>query len=148
MADDPDKHDREKTMGEALDEIGFKPANLGRRLIVRSGAPGIQRLNLPRLPGTLPHVRHTLLSMQGDLEARGIVHAWVFGSVARGEQGEWSDVDLIVEITPEAGMTLTGFSRLQQDLSDAFQRKCDLTQWHLLTEAAAETARRDAVQVF
>jgi predicted nucleotidyltransferase len=148
MTDDKDKPERVKTLGEALDEMGWKPANVGRRLTIRSGEPGTERLKLYRLPGTLRHVRHTLLQMKEDLEARGIVHLWVFGSVARKEQGEYSDVDLIVEIAPEADMSLTGFARLQADLTDALQRKADLTQWHLLSAAAAVTAQRDAVPIF
>jgi predicted nucleotidyltransferase len=96
----------------------------------------------------MAHVRHTLLSMKDCLEARGILHVWVYGSVARGDQREDSDIDLVVEINPAAGMLLTAFARLQRDLEDALQRTVYLTEWHLLTDNARETARKDAVEVF
>ena len=99
-------------------------------------------------PGTLSHVQHGLHLMKADLEARGILHVWIYGSVARGDQREDSDIDLVIEISPESDMTLTGFARLRLDLRDALGRTVDLAQWHLLADKALDTARRDAVQVF
>ncbi|WP_157934787.1 nucleotidyltransferase family protein [Microvirga ossetica] len=147
MTDDRDKPDTGKTLGEALREMGFEPAAVPP-LKIRSGAPATRRLKLHPLPGTLRHVRATVLNMKDDLEARGIVHVWVYGSVARQSQREDSDVDLIVEIAPEAGMTHTGLARLQADLSDALQRRADLTRWHSLKDRAGETARQEAVLIF
>jgi len=135
--------DAEKTFGQALDEMGCKPVDLGRRIILRE-RHRTNRLTRYRAPGSMAHVRHSLLSMKDDLEARGILHIWVYGSVARGDQREDSDVDLVVEINPAAGMSLTGFARLQLDLTDALQRTANLTEWHLLTGEA----RKDAVEVF
>jgi predicted nucleotidyltransferase len=142
-----EKKDAEKTFGEALEEMGWKPVDLGRRIILR-GRHRTNRLTRYRAPGSMAHVRYTLLSMKDDLDARGILHVWVYGSVARGDQREDSDVDLVVEINPAAEMSLTGFARLQRDLTDALQRTADLTEWHLLTDDGRETARKDAVEVF
>jgi predicted nucleotidyltransferase len=86
--------------------------------------------------------------MKTDLEARGIRHVWIFGSVARGDQRDDSDIDLVIEISPVSDMTLTGFARLRLDLTDVLGRTVDLTQWHLLEGSALDTARRDAIQVF
>lgn len=48
----------------------------------------------------------------------------VFGSFARGEQTEASDIDILVEFGGSIG--LIEFSGLQQDLSDALGVKVDL----------------------
>jgi predicted nucleotidyltransferase len=142
-----EKKDAEKTFGEALDEMGWKPVDLGRRIILQE-RHRTNRLARYRAPGSLAHVRHTLLSMKDGLEARGILHVWVYGSVARGDQREDSDIDLVIEINPAAGMSLIGLARLRLDVTDALQRTADLTEWHLLTDEAHETARKDAVEVF
>lgn len=97
---------------------------------------------------SLPRVLATLRPRKEELKARGVEHMWVFGSVARGEEKASSDVDIVVELSPEARLTLTGFARLRLDLSDILGRTADLTQWTSLTEKALPSARRDAVEVF
>jgi predicted nucleotidyltransferase len=50
----------------------------------------------------------------------------VFGSVARGDFHENSDIDLLVEFEPEAKIGLLEFIGLQLDLSDVLGQKVDL----------------------
>lgn len=50
--------------------------------------------------------------------------AAVFGSLARGEAGEESDVDLLVELAE--GKTLFDLGALKLDLEDALGRRVDL----------------------
>jgi uncharacterized protein len=54
----------------------------------------------------------------------GVVRASVFGSVARGEATETSDVDFLVEF--EAGRSLLDLSGLRLDLADALDREVDV----------------------
>jgi uncharacterized protein len=60
--------------------------------------------------------------MKADLATPGIRHVWIFGSVVRGDLRDDSDIDLVVEISPESDMTLNGFARLRLDLTDALAR--------------------------
>jgi uncharacterized protein len=48
----------------------------------------------------------------------------VFGSVARGEAGEGSDIDLLVEFEP--GQSLLDHAALMLDLEDLLGRKVDI----------------------
>jgi len=96
----------------------------------------------------LPKVLATLRSRKDELRARGIEHMWIFGSVARGEETASSDIDIAVEISPTAKLSLTGFARLRLDLTDILGRTADLTEWAWLTERALPGAGRDAVEVF
>jgi len=50
----------------------------------------------------------------------------MFGSVARGEAGAESDIDLLVEFRPVANTTLFDMARMQTELSQLFGRKVDL----------------------
>jgi len=54
----------------------------------------------------------------------GVVQAGVFGSVARGEATESSDVDFLVEF--EQGRTLLDLSGLRLDLAEALERSVDV----------------------
>jgi len=45
--------------------------------------------------------------------ARGVTHAAVFGSVARGENRPDSDIDIMIDIDPEAHITLFDYVGLQ-----------------------------------
>lgn len=50
----------------------------------------------------------------------------LFGSVARGDYRDQSDVDLLVEFEPEAEIGLITFNKLQRELADIVGRPVDL----------------------
>ena len=55
-----------------------------------------------------------------------VVELSVFGSVARGEAREASDVDLLVTFERDARVTLFTLAELQSDLAALLQRPVDL----------------------
>jgi uncharacterized protein len=65
----------------------------------------------------------------------------VFGSVARGEAGPESDLDILVEMEP--GKSLLDHIALMQDLEDLLQRKVDVVSeralhWYIRDQVLAE----------
>lgn len=54
----------------------------------------------------------------------GLENVRVFGSVARGEETEDSDLDLLVDVTP--GVGLIGLARAQRELEDLLGARIDL----------------------
>ena len=68
----------------------------------------------------------------------GAMRVRVFGSMARGDAGADSDVDLLVEL--EQGRTLLDLGALLMDLQDLLHRKVDV-----LTEAALHPRIRERV---
>jgi len=58
------------------------------------------------------------------MRRHGVVRASVFGSVARGEATETSDVDFVVEF--EAGRSLLDLPGLRLDLVDELNRDVDV----------------------
>lgn len=50
----------------------------------------------------------------------------LFGSAARGEEREDSDLDILVEFLPESQIDLLEYSALMQELSQLFATKVDL----------------------
>jgi predicted nucleotidyltransferase len=74
---------------------------------------------------TLDDIMSQLRAMQPDLKRRyPIREMGVFGSYARGEQREDSDLDLLVELGD--GITLIDYVGLQLELSDALGLKVDM----------------------
>lgn len=50
----------------------------------------------------------------------------IFGSYVKGEQTENSDVDLLIEFTPQARFGLITFCELENNLSEKLGKKVDL----------------------
>ena len=48
------------------------------------------------------------------ISARGVRRVAVFGSVARGDSGPDSDIDIMVEIDPEARLTVFDYAGLKE----------------------------------
>lgn len=65
----------------------------------------------------------------------------VFGSFARGEATEESDVDLLVKFSKQIG--LFGFVGVEQDLEDALDRKVDLATDKMIGKYIRENVMRD-----
>jgi uncharacterized protein len=56
------------------------------------------------------------------LRARGITRLSLFGSIARGEAGRKSDIDLLIETDPEARLGFFELFGLQQELETLLAR--------------------------
>ena len=97
---------------------------------------------------TLEEVLGILRSNADALRARGILHATIFGSVARGDAHADSDIDLLVDLEPGNPSGIFEFVRLQHDVAALFGRKVDLVERQALRPLFRDEASRDAVNVF
>jgi len=68
----------------------------------------------------------TLRAHEPELRAAGIRRLSVFGSVARGEAGPDSDVDLAVELDQDAHIDLFRLTGLEQRIAELLGRPVDL----------------------
>jgi len=89
-------------------------------------------------------VKSKRAEIQAAASRHGARNLRVFGSVARGEAGPASDLDLLVELEP--GRTLLDMGRLLMDLQDLLGVQVDLVEpeglappfrQHILQEAVA-----------
>ena len=73
----------------------------------------------------------------------GARRIWVFGSVARGDADESSDIDFLVEM--ERGRSLLDMGGLLMDLRELFGREVDVVSVRGLKPRIRERVLREAV---
>jgi uncharacterized protein len=75
---------------------------------------------------TADEIVESLRAHAAELRAAGIRHVSLFGSVARGEAGPDSDIDLAVELDRDKHITLIGLAGIELRLGELLGRKVDL----------------------
>ena len=83
-----------------------------------------------------------------ELKAAGIVRLSIFGSVARGDSSEQSDVDLMADLDASKQFSLLDMVRLENRLADILGAKVDLAPARALKDGIRERASREAVLAF
>ena len=90
----------------------------------------------------------TLRRSESDLRARGVRRAAVFGSVARGDSRPDSDVDIMVEIDPEARLTVFDYADLKDYIAGLFDGPVDVVNRDGLKPYVRPAATADAIYAF
>lgn len=94
------------------------------------------------------HVLRTLRQHEQELKDAGIVHLRLFGSLARNEAVEHSDVDLLAEFDKSKALSLVKVGRLQVQLSELLGVEVDLSSADWMREPIRSRALREAVLAF
>ena len=95
----------------------------------------------PAMP-TVEEIKRRALPVLARYRAR---RAGLFGSVARAEADEGSDVDMLVEL--DRSLNLFDFVGLKQDLEEALGRKVDLVEYHTLKPLIREQVLQEEVPI-
>jgi uncharacterized protein len=82
------------------------------------------------------------------LRERGVLHAALFGSRARGDHRADSDIDILIEIAPGMPMRLWGYVGLTQFIEDLFPGSVDVAERTQLKPFLRPSAEREAVYAF
>ena len=77
-----------------------------------------------------------------------IEKAWVFGSFARNENDEDSDIDILVRYVPNVHVGLFKYGQIISDLQDLLHIKVDLVKEGTLFSFATESAERDKILIY
>ena len=83
-----------------------------------------------------------------DLRRQGVMRAALFGSVARGEAGPDSDIDIMVELDPETPIDLFAYVGIVQFIEDLFPGTVDVANRAGLKALVRPSVERDAVYAF
>ena len=90
----------------------------------------------------------TLRDHQVELGEAGVLHLALFGSVARNEAGEASDIDLMADFDAAKRLSLVRVIGIKHRLEDILGREVDLAQAKNLRPSVRERALREAVVAF
>ena len=90
----------------------------------------------------------TLRAAEPELRRRGIRHAALFGSAARGEERPDSDIDILLEFEPGEEGTVYDYVRLKEYVAGLFDGPVDVIDRDALKPHLRAPAGRDTVYAF
>ena len=85
---------------------------------------------------------------EAALRARGISRATLFGSRARGDNRPNSDIDIMVEIDPAAGIGVYGYVALKDHVAALFDGPVDVVSRAWLKPSVKPAVIADAIFAF
>jgi predicted nucleotidyltransferase len=98
---------------------------------------------------TKQEVIAVLLQHRDELKARGVQHAALFGSVARGEARPDSDLDILIDLDPTANIDLFDYVGIRQFIGDLLAPEtADVVDRAALKPHVRPSAESDAVYIF
>ena len=96
----------------------------------------------------LPDALRTLQANEAELRRRGVRHAAVFGSVARGETRVNSDIDVLVDLDPDEPMGIFEYASLKLYVGELFGGTGDVVNRKTLKPLLREAILAEAVNAF
>ena len=98
--------------------------------------------------GTLDTVLDTLRAHESELRRLGVSHAAVFGSVARGEAGADSDIDVLVELDEDRSLGIFEYARLKLYINELLAGGGDVVNRRTLKPLLRDNILREAIHAF
>ncbi len=95
-------------------------------------------------------MRELVAAHRGELDATfakyGATNPRLFGSVARGDAGPGSDIDILVDLVPDhPNSELIRISGLTVEIRETLGREVDIFATEVMKERVSASATRDAV---
>ena len=90
----------------------------------------------------------TLRSHESDLRRLGVSHAAVFGSVARGEAGAESDIDVLVDLDESRPMGIFQYARLKLYIGELLDGPSDVVNRRTLKPLLRANILHDLIHAF
>jgi hypothetical protein len=96
----------------------------------------------------LADVLATLKKAEPELRPHGILHAGVFGSVARGENRHDSDIDIAVDLDDLTVLTIYDYAHVKNVVADLFDLPVDVVNRAALKPYLRDHVERELVYAF
>lgn len=89
-----------------------------------------------------------LKKLEANLRAKGVCALYLFGSVARGDAGPYSDIDLSFDIAPDVKFSLFDQAQITCELTEALGIKVDLVPRRALHPYIRPRIEAEQIKVF
>ena len=86
--------------------------------------------------------------LQNYFVSTPVAKAWVFGSFARNEEDEDSDLDLLIDFNAGHKITLFGYAHLVNEIQKLTHKKVDLVENGHLRSYAQKSAEQDKILIY
>jgi predicted nucleotidyltransferase len=93
-------------------------------------------------------VIRTIRDHEAELRALGVKKLWLFGSLARGDGGRRSDVDVLISVPPTQKFSLLDLAEVRVELCELLGRDTDVVIREDVTPRFWETISDDLIEVF
>lgn len=93
-------------------------------------------------------VLETLRAHSAALKSRGVVHASVFGSTARGERNARSDVDIVIDLDALRPLNVFDYAAIKDEIRTIVGGKVDVVVREGLKKPVRERVESEAVDAF
>jgi hypothetical protein len=97
---------------------------------------------------TRDEIIEKLREREADLRARGVAHAALFGSVARGDNRPDSDIDILVDLDPAIVVTIFDYAGVKDFIAAMFDRPVDVVSRESLKPRVRPRTTADAIYAF
>ncbi len=116
---------------------------VGQRALIAAEKKITYQTNYQNMKTNVLGLINNVLKKDGRVAA-----AWLFGSVARGEEKLNSDVDIMVEMNSQKQYSMFDLMDIAFLIEQAINRKVDLVEKGYLKDFAAETANNDFIKIY
>lgn len=127
----------DKLVNEVSDEeVALKALQLAEETIAYEIQPKLNKSSIISLI-------KTILKKDGRVSK-----AWLFGSIARGEENQDSDIDLMVEMNNDKKYSMFDIIDIAFIIEKKINRKVDLVEKGFLKDFALKTASSDLIKIY
>ena len=93
-------------------------------------------------------VIRTIRAHEPALRALGVERLWLFGSLARGDSGPESDIDVLISVPPARKFSLLDLAEVRVELCEVLGRDTDVVIREDAKPRFRDTIADDLVEVF
>lgn len=96
----------------------------------------------------LDDILMSLKSNEAALKRRGVIHASVFGSFARGEQKNDSDIDILIDLDEGQKISIFDYAEIKDMISAMVDGRADIVTRGGLKQGLRERVEKEAIDAF